>query len=666
MTQSRQLAAIVFTDIAGYTTLMGKDEQKAIELLKTNRALQKSFIEKYRGRWIKEMGDGILASFSTVTDAVVCAGAIQKAAEAIPNLKLRIGIHLGEVVFENNDVFGDGVNIASRLQALAPVGGIFVSEAIYKNVINKKEITSEFIREEILKNVDASVKIYEVKVESFPDIQKEEASDLKKGDGIPQVKKKKTVFVIGGLIVVVLLATYFSFFKQKQVAEPAQPTSTEKSIAVLPFVNMSNDPEQEYFSDGLSEELINMFTKIPGLEVIGRTSSFAYKGKNEDLRTIGEKLGVDYLLEGSVRKSGDKIRITAQLIKAKEGTHLWSETYDKVLDNIFEVQDQISASVTNALRVTLLDHNQPSRQTNINPEAYNDFLRGKFYYEYIVDSTSNDKARACFKEAIRKDSSFSLPWTYLSMVESREIFSPNDKRFNEAKQLAIKALELDPTSGIAAVNVAEFLDEEYNFHGALEKVELALKLDPENSYVLRNAGRYYTLLGRLEESIAFCKKAIEKDPDQKTGYNYLVLAYYCTERYKEAYDLLAKTRYRVWWDLDLVIRFNTEEESRKWLESETDKRFQLIGYTLLYIKSGKMKESRESLAKMIELFPNSYYHIALLFSKMGEEDKAIDWLEKAYINKTKVLAYINVDPEFKKLRDNIRFQKIIQRMNFPK
>ena len=665
MTQSRQLAAIMFTDIAGYTVLMEKDEQKAFELLKKNRDLQKSCIEKYRGRWIKEMGDGVLASFSTVTDAVMCAGAIQKAAETITDLKLRIGIHLGEVVFENNDVFGDGVNIASRLQALAPVGGIFVSEAIYKNVINKKEIASEFIREEILKNVSASVKIYEVKVESFPDVQKEAASDLKIGTGISRVKKRKIVFFIGALVVVVAaLTAYFLFLKPKQVAKQPQPASKEKSIAVLPFVNMSNDPQQEYFSDGLSEELINMFTKIPGLKVMGRTSSFAYKGKNEDLRSIGQKLGVDYLLEGSVRKSGDKIRITAQLIKANEGTHLWSETYDKVMNNIFEVQDQISASVTNALRMTIFDKDKTTRQTKINPEAYNDFLKGKFYYEEVEDTSNIDKAMEWFKEAIKKDSSFSLPMTYLSMVYLRKSERTNDKLFNEAKQVAIKAFELDPASGIAAINVAEFLDYEYDFEGAHEKIELGLKLDPENSYVLRNAGRHYTLLGRKEESIAFCKKAIEKDPYQKTAQFYLFLAYYYAEQNKEAYDL--GNPFGGIEDIDLMIQFNSIEESSKLIESISDKGEQLYSHALLYFKSGKMQEANKTLTQLIEEFPERRYTIALLLTKLGKIDSAVDWLEKVYANRSGSLVYINVEPGFKELRNNNRFKKLVEKMNFPK
>ncbi len=226
MSQSRQLAAIMFTDIAGYTSLMEKDEQKAIELLKVNRELQKSNIEKYRGRWIKEMGDGVLASFSTVTDAVMCAGAIQKASENIPDLKLRIGIHLGEVVFENNDVFGDGVNIASRLQALAPVGGIFVSEAIYKNVINKKEIFSEFIREEILKNVSASVKIYEVKVELNQNSQNESSTNFKNTNRVAPATKKKIGLGIVIVLAVGFLVVYFLFLKPKQGLPTSNIAST--------------------------------------------------------------------------------------------------------------------------------------------------------------------------------------------------------------------------------------------------------------------------------------------------------------------------------------------------------------------------------------------------------------------------------------------------------
>ncbi len=669
MSQSRQLAAIMFTDIAGYTSLMEKDEQKAIELLKINRELQKSNIEKYRGRWIKEMGDGVLASFSTVTDAVMCAGAIQKASEKIPDLKLRIGIHLGEVVFENNDVFGDGVNIASRLQALAPVGGIFVSEAIYKNVINKKEIFSEFIREEILKNVSASVKIYEVKVELNQNSQNESSTDFNKTSRLTSTTKKKIGLSIGIVLAIGLLITYI-FLKPKQVTPTSTIASTEKSIAVLPFVNMSNDPQQEYFSDGLSEELINMFTKIPGLKVIGRTSSFAFKGKNEDLRTIGQKLGVEYLLEGSVRKSGNKIRITTQLIKVDEGTHLWSETFDKEMTDIFKVQDQISSSVSGALRLTILASDKPLHQTNVNTDAYNDFLQGKYYYE-TNGPNGNLNAMKYFKEAIAKDSTFSLPWTYLSMIIWRGTTNAGQPEFKEAKEASLRALQLDPSSGIATINIAEFLDNEYDFQNALEKIEQALKLEPENPYVLRNAGRFYTLLGRKEESIKLCKKAMEIDPIQTTSLFYLIRAYYYAEYYNEAYDLGKNYDKSELLNLDLVttnliIQLSSQEESRKIIERFPVSLFQLYGNTIINFKWGKKKESNELLNQFIKKYPEEEYVISVAYARLDMNDKAIDWLEKAYKSGSRDLTYINVDPAFKGIRNNVRFQKLLQLMNFPK
>ena len=540
MSQSRQLAAIMFTDIVGYTTMMGRDEQKAFRLLKQNRQIQQPLIKYYRGTWIKELGDGVLASFHTVTDAVLCAAAIHNACKAVEGLHLRIGIHLGEVVFEDHDVFGDGVNIASRLQALAPVGGTMISEAVYKNVQNKMEFNTEFIREENLKNVNEPVKIYEIKLKEGSGYLLESLQDSKKEIESSSGKKKKIAFVISAFLILAMFFSYFLFIKQKPESAKTVDSTTEKSIAVLPFVNMSDDPQQEYFSDGLSEELINMFTRLPELKVTGRTSSFAFKGKNEDLRNIGKKLGVEYLLEGSVRKSGSNIRITVQLINANEGTHLWSETYNREMNDIFAVQDQISSSVTDALRVTLLNKDRPSTRFKVNPEAYNDFLQGRFIYESFFEPSNSERAMQWFKEAIKKDSAFSLAWTYLSMTYWRQSVNSDQREFKEAKRSALRALKLDPASGIAAVNVAEILENEYDFHGAQENIDLALKLEPENPYVLRNAGRFYTILGRKEKAIAFCKSAVEKDPIQRSALLFLARAFYYGGLHDEAYKIIKK------------------------------------------------------------------------------------------------------------------------------
>jgi TolB-like protein len=336
---SRQLAAIMFTDIVGYTAVMGEDEQEAFELLRKNRKVQQPIIEQYNGKWIKELGDGVLASFQTVTDAVLCAGAIQKASDDVPGLKLRIGIHLGDVVFENHDVFGDGVNIASRIQALAPVGGIWISESVHKSISNKKGINSRFVQEEILKNVKEPVRIYEVKVE--------------------------------GQEINTNISNTFS--------ESAKGTP-EKSIAVLPFTNMSNDPEQDYFGDGIAEEILNSLVHLKELKVAGRTSSFQFKAKNLDLREIGKKLGVRNVMEGSVRKQGNRLRVTAQLVNVEDGFHLWSEKYDREMDDIFAVQDEIALAITEKLKITLLEKDLEiiTKTYTNNSAAYDLYLKGRF------------------------------------------------------------------------------------------------------------------------------------------------------------------------------------------------------------------------------------------------------------------------------------------------
>ena len=672
MPQSRQLAAIMFTDIVGYTALMGKDEKNAFEILKKNRQIQQPLVKQYKGTWIKEFGDGVLASFNTVTDAVMCAGAIHQACKEVEGLQLRIGIHLGEVVFENNDVFGDGVNIASRLQALAPIGGTYVSESVYKNVSNKKEIFTEFIREENLKNVSESVRIYEIKLVGSVSFDAEALVILKKENSRKAATRRKRIFAIGTILIFATILSWYFFIYQKGGSVSSNDVP-EKSIAVLPFVNMSSDPQQEYFSDGLSEELINMFTRLPDLKVIGRTSSFAFKGKNEDLRSIGKKLGVTYLLEGSVRKSGNLIRITAQLINSETGAHEWSDTYDRELNNIFEIQDQISSSVTNALKVTLLNKNS-LQQKNINPEAYNDFLKGRFAYEHTEDSKNNDRAMDWFKEAIKKDSSFSLAWAYLSMCYWRKATNSNQNEFKVAKEAALKALELDPSSGIAAINMAELLDNEFDFHGALEKIELALKLEPEDPYVLRNVGRFYTMIGRKEVSISICKKALEKDPIQSTAFYYLGRAYHFAGKYDEQFKLMEpRTSFPSSKYVESLIMENRLAEARQANENERtrlgvldrNKPFPYLGTIFLDFKSGKTKDAENKLSLFIETYPDRPFLIATAYGFMNKPDETMRWLEKAYQIKNTELNYVKVDPVFKSLHNDPRFKALIQKMNFP-
>jgi TolB-like protein len=285
---------------------MGEDEQRAFQILKENTQLQKPIIEKYKGRWLKELGDGVMVSFTTVSDAVYAAQEIQQQCRALGEFSLRIGIHQGEIVFNGDDVFGDAVNIASRIQSVASIGSIWISDAVQKNISNKKEIQTKFIKEEKLKNVKELIRIYEV-------ITHDAKNNI-------------------------------------QSTQETSEKSSDKSIAVLPFVNMSNDPEQEYFCDGISEEIINALAQLSNLRVIARTSAFGFKGKNLDVREIGRMMNVNTLLEGSVRKAGNQLRITTQLINVADGSHLWSNRYDRVLEDVFAIQENIAEHVATALK----------------------------------------------------------------------------------------------------------------------------------------------------------------------------------------------------------------------------------------------------------------------------------------------------------------------------
>ena len=501
---------------------------------------------------------------------------------------------------------------------------------------------------------------------------------LKKTTNVPEdlsitVKTNKRLNII--IIITLIIAIVITFIDESNSIATNNIVDnelvTDNSIAVLPFVNISGDIEQEYFADGLSEELINIFTRLPELRVIGRTSSFAYKGKNEDLRNIGKSLDVEYILEGSVRKSNNKIRVTAQLIKSKDGSHVWSKTFDRHLADIFEIQDEISNSVLNALRITLSKNSSISEHKITNSEAYNYFLQGRYYYESSSINYSTDEAMKWFNEAIKSEPLFSLAWSYLSMCYWRKSNNFTDDNFKKAKKYALRALELDPTSGIAAVNVAEILDNEYDFKGALKMIDLSLRLEPDNPYVLRNAGRFYTLLGRDKESIVFCQNALKNDLIQLTAINYLIRAFYFAEQYENVNHTVAN--YKNLYPNILLTRVCTDvlakDNNVSQIIEELKKRdfdiMELYVNVLINARSGNKHEAEEIIDQMIDKGATSYL-VALSFIEIEEDRKVIDWLEKSYISKERKLVYVNVEPKFKRIRNNPRFKHLIEQMNFPK
>ncbi len=490
MPQSRQLSVIMFTDIVGYTALMGNDEKKAYALLDNNRKLQRPMIEAFHGRWIKEIGDGVLASFQTVSDAVHAAVKIQEACNLAKDFQLRIGIHQGEIVFEADDIFGNAVNIAARIQAAASPGCIFISESIHSAVIDIPEISTRFVKEEMLRNVAQPVRMYQVLFE-------------------------------GSDIVI------------------AEDRAVHNSIAVLPFVNMSSDPEQEYFSDGISEDIINDLAQVPGLKVIGRTSSFAFKGKNLDLKWIGEQLKVTHILEGSVRKSGNKLRITAQLIQVADGFHLYSEKFDRELEDIFAIQDEISLAILNAIKVQLFGSDKEAllKRYTDNVEAYQLYLNGRFYYnKYTPDATL--KAIEYLNEAIQMDPEYAIAYSGLSFCYITLWYwnwMPADKslpqKFVAAAQQALSMDDDLAESHLAAGRV--LLHYEKNIAGATVEYKKSLAINPNSAECHVQLAFCATLVGQFAEASKHATLADSLDPFSLMNLYFIAYTYWGADDYEK-------------------------------------------------------------------------------------------------------------------------------------
>lgn len=644
-TSSRQLAAIMFTDIVGYTALMGEDEQKAFDLLRKNRDIQRPLIEQFGGRWIKELGDGVMATFANATDAVLCAGAIQKACSNISDLKLRIGINLGEVVFEDNDVFGDGVNIASRLQTLAPIGGIFISESVQKNISNKKGIATIFIREELLKNVRTPVQIFEVDVNS---VHVEN----------PQVK-------------------LYSQDRKRPV--PA------KSIAVLAFDNIGNDPEQEYFSDGMAEEILNVLSNLKDLKVVGRASSFQFKGKNIDLREIGLRLGVKTVLEGSVRRQAIKLRIMVKLTDVEDGYHMWSERYDREMIDVFEIQDDISLKIAEKLKVTFFGdyHVKSERVPTLNMKAYEYLLQGKFFLDKYVEGF--EKAFECFNKAIELDPDYAEAYVELArlyfLCTMFLFYKPHDG-FEKAKLYAEKALALDNDLGGAHYVLGQvYFWYNWDWERAKKEYEAA-----ENSAV----AYYFTgieidpwypafLYGDFDAAIQSMHKMIERDP---LSFNHqLQLGYFLTygKRPEHARKVLNNIISAVPSFSDAVrlkaisYFFEGDNENavlyaRRAAELAQGKGWSQNFLIIALARSGAHEEARKLLAEwQANPFP---CHIpptglSIIYANLGEFDKAFEYLQEAFLYRDSWMVSLKVSGDFDPLRSDPRFAKILEHMNFP-
>jgi len=536
----------MFTDIVGYTAMMGSDENLAITTVTHHKQIIEQFVPKFEGDLIQFYGDGSLSIYPSVTSALDCAMGIQIEFQKNITVPLRIGIHIGEILIDKGNIYGDGINIASRIESLGQAGTILFSEDVFQKIRNNNRFKTQVLGTFDFKNVNEPMQVYALANKGFP---------------VP-----KSESITGKLKIPSSNNEIKSLRHKKKASDPNLPKILEKSIAVLPFVNMSSDPEQEFFCEGISEEIINTIVQLPDLTVVGRTSSFCFKGKNEDLRSVGNTLRVSKILEGSVRKSGNSIRITTQLIEASTGFHLWSTKYDRELDDVFKIQDEISAEIAKQLKITFAgakDKPKPRKQTT-NIDAYQLYFKGRsLYYQRGMSLFG---ALKCFKEALEIDPTYALAYSGLAetyiMLSFHGYMSPSecwteaipaaekslkygkelgethntlaviallhDRNFKVAEKEFKKALKINPTHIQARVWYAMIylVFTQYKFEDGIAQFRTATKNDPLSSYVHSCFALTLATGDFVEESIASAEYAVHLDPDSliaryNLGYCYL-------------------------------------------------------------------------------------------------------------------------------------------------
>jgi TolB-like protein/class 3 adenylate cyclase len=509
----RRLAAIMAGDIAGYSRLMGADEEGTLRQLKTHRKeLVDPKITEHRGRIVKTTGDGMLVEFVSVVDAVRCAVEIQRGmAERnadVPTQKriqFRIGINVGDIISDETDIYGDGVNVAARLEGLAEPGGICVSRIVHDQVRDKLSFSFEDMGEQSVKNIARPIGVHRVQI-----------SEL----AAPAMVNSDVVA------------------SHVDVARSSRP-----SIAVLPFANMSGDPEQDYFADGIVEEIITALSHIRWLSVIARNSSFTYKGKGVDVKQVGRELGVRYVLEGSVRKSGNRVRITGQLIDASTGSHLWADRFDGAIEDVFDLQDQVTAKVVGAIAPKLeqAEIERAKRKPTQSLDAYDYFLRGMASVHQWTQE-SNDEALRLFYRSIELDPGFAsaygmAAWCFVWRKVNGWV-SDRTKEIAEAERLARRAVELGPDDavalsggGYALVFVVHDLDNGAAF------IDRALMLNPNLAWALHSSGWTKAFLGDPDAAIKHLSDAMRLSPLDPLSFRAqggIAFAHFLAGRYDEA------------------------------------------------------------------------------------------------------------------------------------
>jgi len=619
----RKLIAVLSADVKGYSRLMSMDEEATVRTLNTYKQVMGDFIRHYGGRVVDAPGDNLLAEFASVVDAVQCAVEIQKElktrnAELSENrrMEFRIGVNLGDVIEEQDRIFGEGVNLAARLESLAEPGGICISGTAFDQVKNKLSLGYEYLGEQAVKNIAEPVRVYKVLME--PDAAGKVIGETKVK---PRKWQRSALALAVVLIIIVAALAIWRFYLRPPPVEVASkekmafPLPDKPSIAVLPFVNMSGDPKEEYFSDGITEEIITALSKTPHLFVISRQSTFTYKGKPVKVKQVSEELGVRYVLEGSVRKAGDKVRITAQLIDALSGHHLWAERYDRGLKDIFALQDEITMKIITAVQVELTagERANVAAKGTKNLEAFMKYMQA---IEKLTRQTKegNVAGRKLAEEAINLDSKYSKGYIALAQTHLIDIMigtteSPEES-LTKASKLLREAIALDVSEpdGHSNLGIVYLMMRQYE--KALAEVERAVSLNPNHFGSLLRLVYVLNSIGRFEEAISVLKSARRLSPTPYQAYFvHLTTAYRLTGQYKEAIETVKEA-----------------------LKHVTDNILIHLQLTATYSMMGSEDEASAAAAEVLKInskFSLERYAKTIYFKNQADVDRTIEALRKA-------------------------------------
>ena len=617
----RKLTAILSADVKGYSRLMGEDDEATVRTITAYREIITDVVQKYRGRVVDSPGDNILAEFASVIDAVSSGVAIQQELKTknadLPEerkMEFRIGVNLGDVIHEDERIYGDGVNVAARVESLADPGGVCVSGTVFDQIESKLPLGYEFLGEQSVKNISKPVRIYKALTdpEAVGKVIGEQRVAPRRGQRVALAVVTLLLLIVGGLLI---WRTAFPPVQVASVEKMAFPLPDKPSIAVLPFDNLSGDPEQEYFSDGLTEEIISSLSRVPKLFVIARNSTFTYKGKPVKVQQVSEELGVRYILEGSVRKGGNKIRITAQLIDALNGHHLWAEQYDRNLDDIFAVQDEITIKIITAMQVKLTkgEEVKAASKGTSNLDAYLKCLQANEYI-HRLNPESNALGKQLAEEAIALDPEYA--WAYYAQARSHMVDvwlgtskSPKDS-IAKAIELVQKAIVLNDTYAEAHGLLGFLFSMTKQHDKAVTEAEKAVALNPNSALAHFYLGKTLTFAGRWEESLPEYKIAIRLNPIPPN--NHL-------------------------WSLGLSYAYTEQsEEAIKWCEKavrqEPNDLLARMMMTVVYSLSGREEDARKEATEVLRLQPKfslEKFEKKLTYKKKADCERFLDSLRKA-------------------------------------